>query len=373
MSGSTKPRIHVTQENASWFDECADEWQRLLAASRADRLFMSWEWQNGWWRHFALPAGGQLVPLTARDQDGRLLGIAPLFRREERRRRLVPAHQLAPIGNVWRTGVGEVTEHLDWIIDRQHEAAVTAAFVDALAARQDWHEFLCAYARVDGPMAQGLAPLARQLDCYTRSDGTQPYYTIDTRLSFEAYLEGLSHTARRQLHGRRRLSMDSANLVFRETTAENLDLQLEKLGKLSLKRWATDLEPAFRAFYRELSARWLAANRLRFSILEFDGQPVSAQLDVIAESRRYNLRSAFDEGFDRKLSPGLLHIGYAIESACSDAEIEAYELLAGGGKHTDFKYRFAQHQGDFVSLQLIRRRHEKVAFMLYDTLRGRAR
>ncbi len=82
----------------------------------------------------------------------------------------------------------------------------------------------------------------------------------------------------------------------------------------------------------------------------------------------YNIRSAIDTKFHKKLSPGLLHLGYAIEEACASPAVRRYELLAGHGKRTNFKRDIANVTGHFVSLQLIRRPREKLLFKAYDAL-----
>ena len=56
------------------------EWNNLLSGSISDTPFLRYEYQTAWWEH---RGGGewpnaQLVLVTARE-DGKLVGIAPLF------------------------------------------------------------------------------------------------------------------------------------------------------------------------------------------------------------------------------------------------------------------------------------------------------
>jgi hypothetical protein len=59
----------------SGFAALQDQWNTLLARSRANTLFLTWEWQTTWWRCLG---EGDLWLLAWYDQ-GRLLAIAPLY------------------------------------------------------------------------------------------------------------------------------------------------------------------------------------------------------------------------------------------------------------------------------------------------------
>jgi CelD/BcsL family acetyltransferase involved in cellulose biosynthesis len=57
--------------------ELSVEWNELLSASRADSLFLKWEWIEAW--RAVLGASVQPFVVTARTADGRLLGILPFY------------------------------------------------------------------------------------------------------------------------------------------------------------------------------------------------------------------------------------------------------------------------------------------------------
>ena len=54
------------------------EWNDLLQRSCCNTLFLTWEWQSTWWKH--LGEGSLLLLGFRSEDDGRLVGIAPLFR-----------------------------------------------------------------------------------------------------------------------------------------------------------------------------------------------------------------------------------------------------------------------------------------------------
>ena len=54
------------------------EWQRLVDAADDATIFQSWEWVTGWYEHFGV--GKDLLTFAVRDEQGRLVGLAPCSR-----------------------------------------------------------------------------------------------------------------------------------------------------------------------------------------------------------------------------------------------------------------------------------------------------
>ena len=72
----------------------------------------------------------------------------------------------------------------------------------------------------------------------------------------------------------------------------------------------------------------------------------------------------------RGLSPGFLHLGYAIEAACRDG-IQRFDFLAGRGLHRDYKRDFAADQHAADTLHIVRKPSLRALFRIVDRLRGR--
>jgi CelD/BcsL family acetyltransferase involved in cellulose biosynthesis len=360
--------VTVSVEGEAWFRSSRSAWNGLLAASRANALFSDWDWLHAWWQHFGPELGARPAILVARNDDGEIVGIAPFLLRRSGARRPWSIAQLAPIGNVWRQNVGEVTEHIDWIVRTGCEETVQRALVAQLARMAEWDELLVAYASADSIGARGVHVLAAATGCYVRRERPLEHYAVDTDRSFAEFTRRLGAHTRQRVQQRRKLLGKLGKIALVAATADNVSTQLDKLEHLSRLRWGKGLGSSTRQFYEELARAMLAKHALHFSTLEVDGRPISALFDVRAGDAVYNIRSALDAGFNKRLSPGLLHLGYAIEQACGTPGIRRYELLAGDGKQTNFKRSIATATGSFVSLQLLRRPHEKLVFRAYDAL-----
>src|SRR5262249_55912900 len=160
------------------------EWDDLLQASVADRIFLTWDWLWVWWRHFG--RGRRLAVVIVRC-DGELVAIAPLALGMRRTSRLVPFRALEFLG----TGsVG--SDYLDVGMRPGHEAAA----LDALSGFLDGQPFALELRQLGwpSPTAMALRPrLARQgWSCSDRRDDVCPFIDLSghTWSSYLGTLDG---------------------------------------------------------------------------------------------------------------------------------------------------------------------------------------
>ena len=100
------------------FDSLQAEWNDLLGRAQSDCIFYTWEWHATWWQAYR---PGELLIMTCRE-GGKLVGIAPLFVSECRRGRTARI-----------VGCVDVTDYLDFIVDKDYLQAVFEAFADCFA------------------------------------------------------------------------------------------------------------------------------------------------------------------------------------------------------------------------------------------------
>ena len=105
------------------FEALADEWNHLLKGSASHVPFLRHEYLRAWWN--TLGGGewrqGELCLVTARHEDGRLIGIAPLFYTRNREGR----EALLLMGSI------EISDYLDFICRPED----FPAFINALLLR----------------------------------------------------------------------------------------------------------------------------------------------------------------------------------------------------------------------------------------------
>lgn len=69
-------QIHVVDKLED-FEALSSAWNELLDISLDRHVFLTWEWQFTWWKHFG--QGRQLNIVLVKD-SGRIVAIAPLMR-----------------------------------------------------------------------------------------------------------------------------------------------------------------------------------------------------------------------------------------------------------------------------------------------------
>src|SRR5258706_12184853 len=112
--------------DAGVFEQLKAEWNALLDRAVTRVPFLRAEYQQAWW---AARGGGEwpeaeLLVVTARAEDGALVGIAPLFQAKNRGGRAA----LLLIGSI------EISDYLDVVVARDQVDAFCTGLLDRLAA-----------------------------------------------------------------------------------------------------------------------------------------------------------------------------------------------------------------------------------------------
>jgi CelD/BcsL family acetyltransferase involved in cellulose biosynthesis len=120
-----KPNLRISMDvttltDATAFDDLRDEWLRLLAQMPFQSVFLTPQWQDVWWRHFA--GDRQLCLFAVRSDDGVLRGLAPLMLDRE-------AEGLSRLSFV---GDLDVCDYCDVLVDPAYVSQVGAALVPAM-------------------------------------------------------------------------------------------------------------------------------------------------------------------------------------------------------------------------------------------------
>ena len=114
---------------------------------------------------------------------------------------------------------------------------------------------------------------------------------------------------------------------------QTLPTQLSALIRLHTARWKERGEagvlsdPAVQRFHREAASGLLRRGLLRQYVLRLDGRVIAAYYGLHAHGRSHYYLGGFDPAY-RKLSPGLLIVGYAFEQAIRE-QATRFDFLAG--------------------------------------------
>ena len=360
MDGQTLPREHTAAgaltlsrwTREEWLAREA-AWNALMARAASDPLFLSWEWQTSWWRHFGDELGRE-PEILAFSRGAELVGLVPLYRRRVVRGGLLPARSVQVIGLSWRQPGPLISEYLDVIAPASELEPVREACLRTLLGEPDWTEFVIGLTERGPQWQAALARSMPQGEHYLRELDRSTTYQADLRAGFSAYLRDLRQSTRRSLWNLRRRLATPGPVRVEMVAEEDIESGFEDLNRLHRLRWE---KPAFAArrlqFHSELARRLARRGELALSRLIVGGRTVSVLYDICKHDRQYNIKMAFDPSVSRRVSLGLIHLGYAMENA-AERQIGTYDFLAGPGRSSDFKRLLSQHRRELSCMQLLR-------------------
>ncbi|WP_230530903.1 GNAT family N-acetyltransferase [Microvirga roseola] len=290
-------KVDILSDPAGLEEEWWDLWHRDPAAS----AFQSPAWLVPWRGQFS---EGESRILALRDQ-GRLMGLLPLFRREGR---LLP----------WGAGT---SDRLDGIFDPELELA---------------------------QVSRGLAELGEPLDLFQLRSGSLlleaklPDGWTETRGHSEPCVEmtlpaELPRNMAQNLRYYRRRA-DRTGIAEAERAGPDI---LDELVELHTRRWLSREEPGVLAdprvlaWHREALPALQAAGLLRLYALRLHGRIVAALYVLLSKQRACYYIGGFDPDFER-LGLGTVLVGHAIAEAERE-EGRVFDFLRG---QEPYKYRW---------------------------------
>ena len=100
--------------------------------------------------------------------------------------------------------------------------------------------------------------------------------------------------------------------------------------------------------------------------MELKGAAVAASLNLVFGGVAYHVLLGFREDAPKRVSLGLATLGYDIESACKDARLKSFDLLAGSGKKTNYKTAIASEGEELVSRAIYFGEIPRLVYRFYD-------
>lgn len=334
--------VTCTHDPAALFG-LRDEWRDLQARSATDTIFMTWEWVTTWWSHFGQQAA--LWLLQARDDGGTLVGLAPLMCMDHRPIRSVRWRSLRFIGSE------APADHLDFITARGAEPAVMAAFVDALRRHLPRWDALILNSMP--PYSPNLAALETLKGIPWQKEAAHvcPYVLLPE--NWDHFFMSLSHRKRKEQRRFLR-QLDEAfgdawvcQVVEDEAELDDAVTDLIRLHQAkweSLGKAGAFADPAYMAFFHEITRCFLEKSWLRFYRLEVDGRLAATLYTYHYSGRVYDFVSGFDYDL-ADFSPGQvltqMSLSHAIEAGLCE-----YDFMRGD---EEYKFRWgAEARPDFT-------------------------
>lgn len=360
----TEPSMQVgVIEDEEGFDALREDWLALEHSDTNSSLFMSWEAQRLWWKHYG--KGRELRILLARSA-GRVVGIWPLYCERQRK-----AGGIVSIRKLRQMGIGGDTapDDLDALLLPEFKAETAVHLVRFVAGSlKRWDMLELTDVPAASPLLPSLLEELPKIGIRVQRSVAKPIVQGELPRSFDEYCHSLSSN-RRQVMRRKRRKFEAQSgarfMVIQE--ASELDAAFEELVRLHRLRWSgRTLRPAFsssefRSYHREWMHSMLPQGRLRLMSLEIGGKCV-AMLYCMQYKKRLNF---FQGGFDptfSSLSPGDVLMSYAVELAIAEG-CTVFDMLKGDH---EYKRHFFQQERRNLEIRAFRKGAVNMAYGLRD-------
>jgi CelD/BcsL family acetyltransferase involved in cellulose biosynthesis len=314
-------------EQAHVFEELEPEWNELLSRSVTDTIFLTHEWQSTWWRSYQ---AGDLFVVACRDEDGRLVAIAPWF-----------IHHLDGERVLRTIGCVDVTDYVDLIVDKNYTAPVQS-MLSALLAQHHLK-----YDRINLCNIPEASPNYMHFPDALRRCGfdadvvlQEVCPVIHLPETWEAYLESLDKKQRHEIRRKLRRAENEADLEYYVVTPEhNLAEEMERFIYLMKSSQPSKAEfmsnPKNEHFFRALTEITFARGWLRMSFLKVNGKAVAAYFDFDYGGNILVYNSGLLPDEYSHLSTGIVLLAYNIKSAIETGH-KLFDFLRG---NETYKYR----------------------------------
>jgi CelD/BcsL family acetyltransferase involved in cellulose biosynthesis len=307
-SNAAAPKLSV-RILADFDDPALDPacWDRLLTAGPSNLPCLMLDWQRAWWHAY----GGDRLLLALAEEGGATRAIAPLYADEEM---------------LYLVGSGEA-DALDFIghIDERSLSQMIAAARDELSAFAGMHLY---HMPSDSRTTTVLAGVAARLglELCTLYELGAPYLDLTDSAHAEQVIE------RRKVRKEEYRMMREGPLEVRLATREDLDPWLDRLFAQHVARWTGQGDTKFdeqtrREFCRAIVHSGHDAGWLRFTMLEWKGQPASFDITLVRGDRHLGFLVSRDPAITRH-SPGKVLEAHVIRAAL-ESGARRYEFGIG--------------------------------------------
>ena len=307
------------------FQEILPEWEELLSVSPVNSLYLTPQWQQVWWDHFA--DGREMAGFYIRDA-GALMAVASLSRQGD---------------EVTFTGGPETFDYNDFLIRPGYETAFFSELLRSLAA--DRVKTMTLYSLIES------SPTLTHLPEQARSQGYQVEIIeedvapgLELPASWDDYLALLSKKNRHELRRKLRRLESVENwrwycLDAEDEVARRLDdfLRLMRMSGREKDQYMTEEREGF---FRSMAHRTASLGLLKLFFLEIDGESVAASLCFDYGSSRLLYNSGYNPDY-AYYSVGLLLNALCLRDAIEQGKgyfdflrgSEPYKYHLGGKNH----------------------------------------
>mgnify|MGYP001558627784 FL=1 len=317
------------------FDALAEEWDALVSAScQHGVFFLRWHWNRVWWRMYA-PSHSELFLIACRDQSGRLVGLAPLYRHARSVHGLFTVQQICFIGTGTKL---KVSEHLDIIARSGYQHPVGQAVAASIQRDPTWQRLWLWGVHANSPVFPHFMKVFGEAATAFPCDRLS---YVATHADWATVKLGLGSNLRTNIDRYiRRIQKDYTCQFLRVRTPEQLEEFMDSFVQLHQERWQSKGEPGSfalpnrKAFMQETVRDAFRCDRARLWMLFLDGQCVAALQAFVDRGVAHYFQGGFKSGYD-KHHLGSVMLALAVQDCVQAEDVDEFDFMGGGATYKD--------------------------------------
>ena len=321
------------------------EWNDLLNISASHVPFLRHEYITAWWQGLGGGewAHGELYVITARADEGGLIGIAPLFLTDN----LDGEPALMLLGSI------EISDYLDVIGRPEDLPAFLEALLEHLASEQaPAFQLLDLYNVLENsPTIPAFQAAAQKHGWAYTQQPLQHCPYIPLPGDWEKYICGIDKKQRHEIRRKMRRAEEYYQPVSWHITPEDASLDQDIDAFLDLMacdpKKASFLTPAMRTQLHGIAQAAHQAGWLQLAFIEVNGEKAAGYLNFDYMNHIWIYNSGMDFRF-RELSLGWVLLGHLLEWA-NEQKRQSFDFMRGDEQ---YKYRFGAVDRQLMRLML---------------------
>lgn len=297
-----------------------NEWNALLKNSYKDVVQLTHEWIITWWNSFG--NGNQLNVIVVYDENGQLVGIAPMMRTNSRYRGV----------NITKTCLmaNGHSPSSNFIVSKENSAEIIKAILDYLKGHSDTD--IIELTKLDAN-SQTYSIAFDYLNMNSNRFGIKdnieaPFISINS--DWEAFLSNKSQRFRKSLRNKINRANKSGGISIEKIQInDSNNPAIQEMFAVSEKSWkrqeGTDItsNPRSKNFYIEICDRLGPQGIISLWLLRKGSIPIAFEFHLTYNNVVYPIRADYDESY-KDLSPGSVLEYNIIKTLFDEANIREY-------------------------------------------------
>lgn len=327
--------LRIIEINAlNEFLELRDIWTKVLAKSRDNNIFLTWEYLSTFWKHFGKNAKLRILCVKDRNE---VIAIAPLRQSRFNFVSWLGYDVIEPLG--YRGLMPEGGDYTGLLLGEKEKECLNL-FLKYLEKHNDW-DFIYMY---DVPETSAIPDLLRRttnsnLKFEIIKGAICPYVPIP--ISVDSFYKELSRMFRKNLRRyMRKLKEECGKVELKKyneigSVKETMNLFFE----LHQKRWKSKHMPGvfstqtIRNFYMDLAKKFASKGWLFLYFLTVNDEPVAAKYCFEYNQKMFSALSGFDPDYSKYSVGNLLTL--KIIKKCIEKKLVEFDFMKG-----DEPYKF---------------------------------